>query len=95
MIAEFNDWFKYKGLIEPLKLAMRKGTIHYQTKTYTVGSYIFGPFFSVNYNIKVKERGYEVTVSGPNSNAIEDRMLADFIDQLRRNIVNLLRVKEY
>lgn len=75
IITEFNDWFKYKGMVEPLKLAMERGTIRYETKTYTVGPYRFGSFFSVNYNTEVKERGYEVTVSDPNFNAIEDRML--------------------
>lgn len=49
--------------------------IRYETKTYTIGPYKFSSFFSVNYNTKVMERGYEVTVSDPNFNAIEDRML--------------------
>jgi len=75
IVTEFNDWFKYKGMVEPLKLAMERGTIRYETKTYTVGPYKFTSFFSVNYNTKVGERGYEVTVSDPNFNAIEDRML--------------------
>ena len=75
IVTEFNDWFKYKGMVEPLKLAMERGTIRYETKTYTVGPYKFSSFFSVNYNTEVKEKGYEVTVSDPNFNAIEDRML--------------------
>jgi len=75
IVTEFNDWFKYKGMVEPLKLAMERGVIRYETKTYTVGPYRFTSFFSVNYNTKVMERGYEVTVSDPNFNAIEDRML--------------------
>ena len=75
IVTEFNDWFKYKGMVEPLKLAMERGTIRYETKTYTVGPYKFSSFFSVNYNTEVRERGYEVTVSDPNFNAIEDRML--------------------
>jgi len=75
IITEFNDWFKYRGMVEPLKLAMEKGTIRYETKSYTVGPYNFTSFFSVNYNTKVYERGYEVTVRDPNFNAIEERML--------------------
>jgi len=75
IVTEFNDWFKYKGMVEPLKLAMERGIIRYETKSYTVGPYNFSSFFSVNYNTEVKERGYEVTVSDPNFNAIEDRML--------------------
>jgi hypothetical protein len=75
IVTEFNDWFKYKGMVEPLKLAMEGGVIRYETKTYTVGPYKFSSFFSVNYNTKVMERGYEVTVRDPNFNAIEDRML--------------------
>ncbi|AGT35753.1 hypothetical protein N186_07075 [Thermofilum adornatum] len=75
IITEFNDWFKYRGMVEPLKLAMEGGTIVYETKTYRVGPYRFSSFFSVNYNTRVYERGYEVTVNDPNFNAIEDRML--------------------
>jgi hypothetical protein len=75
IVTEFNDWFKYKGMVEPLKIAMEKGTIRYETKTYTVGPYKFNSFFSVNYNTDVYERGYEVTVRDPNFNAIEERML--------------------
>jgi hypothetical protein len=75
IIPEFNDWFKYRGMVEPLKLAMERGNIQYETKTYTVGPYRFSSFFSVNYNTRVSERGYEVTVRDPNFNAIEDRML--------------------
>jgi len=62
-------------MVEPLKLAMERGTIRYETKTYAVGPYKFSSFFSVNYNTEVKDVGYEVTVSDPNFNAIEDRML--------------------
>lgn len=75
IVTEFNDWFKHKGMVEPLKLAMERGTIRYETKTYTVGPYRFSSFFSVNYNTQVYEKGYEVTVRDPNFNAIEDRML--------------------
>ncbi|MEM0266577.1 MAG: hypothetical protein QXM23_04745 [Archaeoglobaceae archaeon] len=75
IVTEFNDWFKYRGMVEPLKLAMERGIIRYETKSYTVGPYRFNSFFSVNYNTKVYERGYEVTVRDPNFNAIEDRML--------------------
>jgi hypothetical protein len=75
LIPEFNDWFKYRGMVEPLKLAMERGTIQHETKTYSVGPYKFSSFFSVNYNTEVTERGYEVTVRDPNFNAIEDRML--------------------
>lgn len=75
VVTEFNDWFKYKGMVEPLKIAMERGTMVYETKTYKVGPYNFNSFFSVNYNTKVYERGYAVTVKDPNFDAIEDRML--------------------
>jgi hypothetical protein len=75
IVTEFNDWFKHKGMVEPLKLAMERGTIRYETKTYTVGPYRFASFFTVNYNTQVYEKGYEVTVRDTNFNAIEDRML--------------------
>jgi len=75
IVTEFNDWFKHKGMVEPLKLAMERGSIRYETKTYTVGPYRFSSFFTVNYNTEVYEKGYEVTVRDQNFNAIEDRML--------------------
>ncbi len=75
IVTEFNDWFKYKGMVEPLKLAMERGTIVYETKTYSVGPYKFSSFFSVNYNTKTAGKGYRVTISDPNFNAIEYRML--------------------
>lgn len=75
VVPEFNDWFKYKGMVEPLKLAMERGEIKYETERGTVGPYRFSSFFSVNYNVATMGRGYEVTVQDPNFNAIEDRML--------------------
>ncbi|MGB3087414.1 MAG: hypothetical protein WBC53_06785 [Phycisphaerae bacterium] len=76
VVTEFNDWFRYKGMVEPLKLALEQGRIRYETKHETIGPYQFSCFFSTNYNTKVnKDAGYRVTVSDPNFNAIEDRML--------------------
>ncbi|MHC1605588.1 MAG: hypothetical protein ACXQTP_06450, partial [Candidatus Methanofastidiosia archaeon] len=75
IIPEFNDWFKYKGMVEPLKLAMEQKDIKYEIKSEVVGPYNFGSFFSVNYNTQIMSRGYRVTVSDPNFNAVEDRML--------------------
>ncbi|MBI2647257.1 hypothetical protein HYW99_02165 [Candidatus Woesearchaeota archaeon] len=75
IVPEFNDWFKYKGMVEPLKLAMEQRDIRYETKTGVVGPYRFNSFFATNYNTKTLEQGYKVTISDPNFNAIEDRML--------------------
>jgi len=75
IVTEFNDWFKYKGMVEPLKLAMEGKEIRKETMHGTVGPYKFTSFFSVNYNVSVKEAGYRTTVGDPNFNAIEDRML--------------------
>lgn len=75
VVPEFNDWFKYKGMVEPLKLAMEHGEIEYELHREVIGPYRFNSFFSVNYNVSAAGRGYEVTVSDPNFNAIEDRML--------------------
>jgi len=75
IVPEFNDWFKYKGMVEPLKLAMEQREIKYEIKSETIGPYRFNSFFSVNYNTQVEIKGYKVTVSDPNFNAIEDRML--------------------
>ncbi|UCE15581.1 MAG: hypothetical protein JSV12_06820 [Candidatus Bathyarchaeota archaeon] len=75
IVPEFNDWFKYKGMVEPLKLAMERGEIKYEVHREVIGPYRFNSFFSVNYNVSTYGRGYEVTVQDPNFNAIEDRML--------------------
>jgi hypothetical protein len=75
IVPEFNDWFRYAGMVDVLKLAMERGEIKYETHKEVIGPYRFSSFLSVNYNTKVFERGYEVTVSDPNFNAIEDRMI--------------------
>lgn len=66
IIPEFNDWFRYKGMVEPLKLAMERGIIKYELHREVIGPYRFGGFFSVNYNVATFGRGYEVTISDPN-----------------------------
>jgi len=75
IIPEFNDFFKYKGMVEPLKLAMEQGEIKYETHREVIGPYRFESFFSVNYNVSVYGKGYTATVQDPNFNAIEDRLL--------------------
>ena len=75
IVPEFNDWFKYKGMVEPLKLAMERGEIKYELHREVIGPYRFSSFFCVNYNVATYGRGYEVTVQDPNYVAVEDRML--------------------
>jgi len=75
IVPEFNDFFRYKGMVEPLKIAMEQGEIKYETHSEVIGPYRFTSFFSVNYNVAVHHKGYEVTIQDPNFNAIEDRML--------------------
>ncbi len=77
IVTEFNDWFKYKGMVEPLKIAMERGIIRYETKSYSIRPYRFTSFFSVNYNTSVYSNGsiYEPTIRDPNFKAVEDRML--------------------
>lgn len=75
IVPEFNDWFKYKGMVETLKLAMERGEIKYETHREVIGPYRFNSFFSVNYNVTALGKGFAVPVQDPNFNAIEDRML--------------------
>jgi hypothetical protein len=75
IVPEFNDFFRYKGMVEPLKLVMEQREVKYETTEGTIGPYLFSSFFSVNYNTRVFGNSYIVTVSDPNFNAIEDRML--------------------
>ncbi len=75
IVPEFNDWFRYSGMVDILKIAMERGEIKHELHREIVGPYRFDSFFSVNYNTQVMGRGYEVTIGDPNFNAIEDRMV--------------------
>ncbi len=75
IVPEFNDWFRYAGMVDVLKIAMERGEIKHELHREIVGPYRFDSFFSVNYNTQVMGRGYEVTIADPNFNAIEDRMI--------------------
>ncbi|MGB9637118.1 MAG: hypothetical protein ACPL1Y_07705, partial [Thermoplasmata archaeon] len=75
IVPEFNDWFKYKGMVEPLKLVMEQREVKYESTIGTIGPYRFSSFFAVNYNTRSEGFGYEVTIGDPNFAAIEDRML--------------------
>ena len=75
IVPEFNDWFRYSGMVDVLKIAMERGEIKHELYREVVGPYRFDSFFSVNYNTRVMGRGYEVTIGDPNFNAIEDRMI--------------------
>jgi hypothetical protein len=89
VIPEFNDWFKYKGMVEPLKLAMERGEIRYETNREAIGPYRFKGFFSVNYNVAVQGESYAVTVQDPNFRAIEDRMLCRLHRLTKRRFVEI------
>jgi hypothetical protein len=75
VVPEFNDWFRYSGMVDVLKIAMERGEIKHELHREVIGPYRFDSFFSVNYNTRVMGRGYEVTIGDPNFNAIEDRMI--------------------
>jgi len=91
VVSEFNDWFRYKGMVEPLKLAMERAIIRYELHREVVGPYMFNSFFSVNYNVTTFGRGYEVTVHDPNFNAIEDRMLCRLHRLTKERFVEIAR----
>jgi len=79
IVPEFNDWFKYRGMVEPLKLVMEQREVKWETTFGTVGPYTFHSFFSVNYNVRtVGAQDYWTTISDPNFAALEDRMLLRF-----------------
>ncbi|MGF3521612.1 MAG: hypothetical protein ACQXXJ_00765 [Candidatus Bathyarchaeia archaeon] len=75
IVPEFNDWFRYAGMVDVLKIAMERGEIKYELHREVIGPYRFDSFFSVNYNTAVMGKGYAVTIGDPNFNAIEDRMI--------------------
>lgn len=75
IVPEFNDWFRFEGMVEILKLAMERGEIKYELHREVVGPYRFSSYFSVNYNTQVFNQGYRATIKDPNFQAIEDRMI--------------------
>jgi len=79
IVPEFNDWFKYRGMVEPLKLVMEQREVKWETTFGTVGPYTFRSFFSVNYNVRAAgAQDYWTTIGDPNFAALEDRMLLRF-----------------
>jgi hypothetical protein len=79
IVPEFNDWFKYRGMVEPLKLVMEQREVKWETTFGTVGPYTFRSFFSVNYNVRTSgAQDYWATIADPNFAALEDRMLLRF-----------------
>jgi hypothetical protein len=79
IVPEFNDWFKYKGMVEPLKLVMEQREVKWETTLGTIGPYTFHSFFSVNYNVRTAGAAdYWTTIADPNFAALEDRMLLRF-----------------
>jgi hypothetical protein len=75
IVPEFNDWFRYSGMVDVLKIAMERGEIKHELHREVIGPYRFDGFFMVNYNTAVMGQGYAVTIGDPNFNAIEDRMI--------------------
>lgn len=79
IVPEFNDWFRYRGMVEPLKLVMEQREVKWETTFGTVGPYTFRSFFSVNYNVRASGvQDYYTTINDPNFAALEDRMLLRF-----------------
>ncbi len=79
IVPEFNDWFKYRGMVEPLKLVMEQREVKWETTLGTIGPYTFRSFFSVNYNVRTAgAQDYWTTIGDPNFAALEDRMLLRF-----------------
>lgn len=92
VVTEFNDWFRYKGMVESLKVALEQGEIRYETKHEVVGPYKFRSFFTTNYNTKIEGKaGYRVTIADPNFNAIEDRMLVRLHRMTKERLKELIR----
>jgi hypothetical protein len=84
IVPEFADWFKYKGMVEPLKLVMEQREVKWETTLGTVGPYTFRSFFSVNYNVRTGGASdYWTTMGDPNFAALEDRMLLRFHQMTR------------
>ncbi len=75
IIPEFNDFFRYRGMVEKLKLVMEQREVSDETKREVIKPYKVKSFFIVNYNTRVRSGRWGVTIDDPNFNAIEDRMI--------------------
>ncbi len=75
IIPEFNDFFRYRGMVEKLKLVMEQREVSDETKKEVIKPYRVKSFFIVNYNTRVRNGKWGVTIDDPNFNAIEDRMI--------------------
>ncbi len=75
VIPEFNDFFRYRGMVEKLKLVMEQREVSDETKKEVIKPYKVTSFFIVNYNTHVSKGKWRTTIDDPNFNAIEDRMI--------------------
>ena len=94
IVPEFDDWFRYKGMVNTLKLAMEGGIVEYETNSETIGPYRFGSFLSVNYNTRISGAKYESVIGDPHFNAIEDRMLNNLHTMSSQRYQALSRARE-
>ncbi len=94
IVPEFDDWFRYKGMVNTLKAAMEGGLVEYENNNEIIGPYTFGSFLSVNYNTNISDGGYKATISDPHFKAIEDRMLNNLHRMTDKRYQALARSKE-
>lgn len=82
IVPEFENWFRYAGMTDIIKLALEGGEIAHETDRGRVGPYRGSWFFAVNYNVAEKGARNATTLQqNPNFQAIEDRMLATVHEQ--------------
>ena len=95
IIPEFRDFFRYPGMVEKLKLVMERREVSDETRTTKIGPYKVTSFFIVNYNTKLGKNGYKATMSDPNFEAVEDRMICKLFintnDRYKMILDNMLR----
>jgi hypothetical protein len=91
IVPEFNDWFRYSGMVDVLKIAMERGEIKHELHREIIGPYRFSGFFMVNYNTAVMGQGYAVTIGDPNFSAIEDRMICRLHRMTKERYVEIAR----
>jgi len=95
IVPEFNDFFRYKGMVEKLKLVMEQREVSDETKKEVINPYKVTSFFIVNYNTKVSRGKWSTTIEDPNFNAVEDRMICKIFvndeDREREIYENMVR----
>ncbi|MHA1881572.1 MAG: hypothetical protein ACTSUO_00810 [Candidatus Thorarchaeota archaeon] len=101
IVPEFNQWFSYPGMVEPLKLIMEGKEVEWQTYKERIGPYSTKLRLCTNYNTEEKGGRYTPSLREiQNFRAIDERTIVKYFlmdkkrsEWLKRNHMRLLQGK--